>query len=249
MRMVQYLAVTCAGCGLQAEVPPWRMQGKARYFCGKACYLKDHATTPRQCAACGKSFVSRNYSATQKYCSLECRPMHGSDNPNFGKRHPGAWQMPSSQRLLLSDTRRGEGNPRWTGGSPGNGKFQHQGYVRAWALAELPDACAECGSAERVDLYHVAPMRYFRPRRLAHFVANLLPLCPLHHRRSAMAAHRAMKAGKPADLPFADRLPQSILAALERDGSVSSPLAGCDYSPLGNLVEQVVPQTLSGKQR
>lgn len=228
------------------SVPPWKARQNQRHYCDKRCYATAHATTPKTCETCGVSFVAKNYSAAARYCSNACVPRVGEDNPNFGKRHRGMWQMPAERRIEMSEQRTGQGNPAWRGGSPTNGKFQHQAYVRAWALQHLPQACAVCGAPE-VDLGHIVPIRHFRPRRLAHFAQNLLMLCRLHNNRAHWQKIEPIGRRRPADLPFADRLPRSILAALRRGDSVSAPLPGCDYSPLGNLVEVVVPQTAKKK--
>lgn len=235
------IEVSCTSCGNSLHVAPWVHRARKRYFCDAECYLKEHATTPLICTTCGASFVPKNYSKDAKYCSRDCRPMHGKDNPNFGKRHTGLWQMPAERRLKMSEGRVGAGNPRWSGGSATNGKFQHQQYVRAWMLQNLPQACAECGRKD-VDLHHIVPRRCFQPRRLGHFAQNLVLLCREHNIAAHWTAVEAMRARTPQAIPFADRLPPSILQVLEQGGSVSTPLPGCDYSPLGNLVEAVIRQ-------
>ena len=53
------------------------------------------------------------------------------------------------------------------------------------------------------------------------------------------AAQPLLAQRTPRLIPFADRLPPAILAALEQGGLVSSPLPGCDYSPLGNIGELI----------
>jgi hypothetical protein len=71
------------------------------------------------------------------------------------------------------------------------------------------------------------------------FRENLVLLCQLHQRQTIAAATRFLKQGTPRLIPFADRLPQSILTVLEQGDSVSAPLPGCDYSPLGNVGESI----------
>lgn len=234
----------CTTCGADVRVPAWKAKGQQRFFCDTECYQKDHATTPKTCATCGTSFVSKNYDKRARYCCQACVPMTGESNPNYGRRHPGMWTMPAHLRLAMSDRRTGEGNPNWKGGSPTAGKFQHQTFARAWALNHLPHRCAVCGEPGS-DLHHIAPVKCFRPRRLAHFAENLLLVCEKHSIRAMLQNTQALQARRPRDLLCADRLPESILRALEQGGSVSSPQQGCDYSPLGNVAELVAPMPAS----
>lgn len=224
--------VSCPTCGKTFQAQKHRAEAGRRVFCSLACYRADHAATPLTCRTCGKEFVAKNYSKEQIYCSRECSPMEGASNPNYGKRHPGIFHQPADFRLRMSQERTGEGNPRWAGGSNTTGKFQHQSWMRNWAVANLGDACESC-QATSAELHHIAPRRLFEKPALAHFRENLVMLCTLHHRRADRDVRRALADKQPRAIPFSDRLPESILLALEQGDSVSSPLPGCDYSPLG----------------
>lgn len=155
-----------------------------------------------------------------------------------GKRHPGLFQHSGQFRLWLSAQRKGAANPAWTGGSRTAGAWQHQTWVKRWAAENLPTGCEVCGAAAD-HVHHIVPGRLFSPRILMQFRQNLLMLCDVHQRRQVDVTSAWLGQGKPRLIPFADRLPPSILEALERGGSVSSPLPGCDWSPLGNVGELI----------
>lgn len=225
---------TCPGCQTTFQAPLWKAQAQANVYCSSACYDRSHATTPLTCLTCAKSFVAKNYGATQKYCCIACVPKSGADNPNFGKRHPNMFQHSGQFRLWLSAQRMGKNNPAWKGGSKTAGAWQHQTWVSQWADANLPRQCELCSSSA-AHVHHIVPGRLFAPRMLMQFRQNLVMLCDLHQRHTVEEATPLLSQGKPRLIPFADRLPPSILTALEQGGSVSSPLPGCDYSPLGNI--------------
>lgn len=229
---------TCPGCGVAFLAPLWKTQAQANVYCTSACYDQAHAATPRICPTCSKSFVPVGYSKAQKYCCIACVPKLGADNPNFGKRHPGMFQQSARFRLWLSAQRTGVNNPAWKGGSRTAGAWQHQTWVRQWAAANLPHHCEMCPD-QAAHVHHIVPGRLFSPRLLMQFRQNLVMLCDLHQRRTVESATALLLQGTPRLIPFADRLPESILEALERGGLVSSPLAGCDYAPLGNIGELI----------
>lgn len=229
---------TCPGCGKTIVAPRWKAGRQANVYCSNACYQQAHATTPLVCQTCSKEFVSPSYRKAQKYCCMACVPMTGADNPNFGKRHPGMFQHSGQFRLWLSAQRTKQGNPAWKGGSRTAGAWQHQSWTSQWAKANLPQQCAVCGGAAH-HVHHIAPGRLFSPRILMQFRQNLVMLCNLHQRQAVDAATLALGQGTPRAIPFADRLPASILTALEQGDSVSSPLPGCDYSPLGTVGELI----------
>lgn len=228
--------VECPSCKRRFLASHWRLEAYGRQFCSQVCYQQDHATTPKICQTCEKSFVS--YSKRQKYCSKDCTPsMEGANNPNYGKRHPGMCVQPAHRRQRFSLERRGPGNPRWNGGTKGNGKYSSQTFVRRWTIKHLGNACVVC-KAPSPELHHIVPRRLFQAPSLANFAQNLILLCTTHHRGADRDVHMAKQI---RDIPFADRLPESILATLEQDGLVSAPLTDCDYSPLGTLSESLVP--------
>lgn len=230
--------MTCPQCQAPVLAERYRLIKQTQVFCSKACYDKNHAATPRQCPTCEKSFFSKAYSKTQKYCCMKCVPMTGADNPNFGKRHPNMFQHSGQFRLWLSALRMGKNNPAWRGGSKTTGAWQHQTWIGQWAKANLAHQCAEC-SAPAGHVHHIVPGRLFSPRILMQFRQNLVMLCDLHQCRQVEVATPLLLQGTPRLIPFADRLPESILTALEQGGLVSSPLPGCDYSPLGNVGELI----------
>lgn len=229
---------TCPGCGLVFQAQKARAANQANVYCSSACYQQAHATTPLVCQTCSKSFVGKGYSKAQKYCCIACVPKLGADNPNYGKRHPGMFQHSGQFRLWLSAQRTRQGNPGWKGGSPTAGAWQHQSWISQWAKSNLSQQCAMC-NAKAGHVHHVAPGRMFSPRILMQFRQNLVMLCDLHQRQTVDAARLALAQGEPRLIPFADRLPEPILTALEQGGSVSSPLQGCDYSPLGTVGELI----------
>jgi hypothetical protein len=230
--------MTCPQCQAPVLAERFRLKKQTQVFCSQSCYQANHAATPGQCLTCAKSFVAKSYGKHQKYCCIACVPKTGAANPNFGKRHPGLFQHTGEFRLWLSALRTTAGNPAWRGGSKTTGAWQHQTWVSQWASANLPAHCAHC-AAVATQVHHIAPGRLFAPRLLMQFRQNLVRLCDLHQRHAVEAATPLLQQGKPRLIPFADRLPESILRALEQGGLVSSPLPGCDYSPLGNLGELI----------
>lgn len=232
------VAATCPGCQKTFVAPTWKARAQANVYCSSACYDKAHAAKPTVCLTCQKSFVPSGYSKQQKYCSIACVPKTGADNPNYGKRHPNLFQHSGQFRLWLSAQRMGKNNPAWKGGSKTTGAWQHQTWVSQWAAVNLPQHCEVCGSPS-AHVHHIVPGRLFAPRMLMQFRQNLLMLCDVHQRHAVDAATPLLSQGKPRLIPFADRLPESILLALEQDGLVSSPLAGCKYFPLGNIGELI----------
>lgn len=223
----------CAGCASPIQVHPHRLS--EHNYCSKSCYLKAHAIQPRTCAGCGATFLPPN--PRQKHCRQACVPKHGAANPNFGKRHPNMFRHTADVRSRLSRDRTGSGNPAWKGGSRLAGSWQHQTYVSAWAAEHIGPNCEVCGKPGHS--HHVVPGRYFQPRALMQFRQNVVVLCTLHHRQSVSAFGQAVRSGKPREIPFAERLPESILQALGQGDCLSEPMAGCDYSPLGNVGVQV----------
>lgn len=230
--------VECPQCRQPFQAPPWKVQRQQQVFCSAACYAQAHAATPQPCATCAKPFVSASYRKGAKYCCMACVPRSGVDNPNYGLRHPGLFSHSAQFRRWLSAQRTGPNNPAWSGGSRTAGAWQHQTWVSQWAADHLPQQCALCSQPAQ-HVHHIVPGRFFAPRLLMQFRQNLVMLCNQHQRHAVQAARPLLAQGTPRLLPFSDRLPPSILEALEQGGSVSSPLAGCDYSPLGNIGEQI----------
>jgi hypothetical protein len=230
--------LVCPQCSQPFQKAAWKAQSGQQVFCSAQCYAQAHAAKPKPCATCGQPFVSPSYSKAAKYCCMACVPRSGADNPNFGLRHPGLHSHSAEFRLWLSALRTGKGNPAWTGGSRTAGAWQHQTWVSQWAAQHLPHTCELCKLPAQ-HVHHIVPGRFFAPRLLMQFRQNLVMLCNQHQRQTVQAARSLLAQGTPRLLPFADRLPPSIHAALERGDSVSSPLPGCDYAPLGNIGEQI----------
>ena len=168
--------------------------------------------------------------------------MVGEANPNFGKRHPNMWTMPLELRGRLSRERLGEGNPNWSGGSPGNGRYRMQTTAVRWARKHLGTTCETCG-ADGAALHHVVARRRFRHPLMAHFRQNLVMLCPAHHGEADRLARAAIRSRAPHDLPYGGRLPEPILAQLARDGSVSWLPSACDLSTIGLGPGQAIPDS------
>jgi 5-methylcytosine-specific restriction endonuclease McrA len=230
--------MTCPQCQAPVLAERHRLKTQTQVFCSKACYDTHHAATPVSCATCQGVFVPKGYSKAQRYCCIACVPKAGADNPNFGKRHPGMFAHSGQFRLWLSAQRMGENNPAWKGGSKTTGAWQHQTWIGKWAKANLEPLCAVC-SAPAQHVHHIVPGRFFSPRMLMQFRQNLVMLCDLHQRNQVDAASPLLALHTPRLIPFADRLPEPILQALEQGGLVSSPLAGCDYLPLGKVGELI----------
>lgn len=199
-------------------------------YCSVAC-----RQTP--CPVCGKLF--ERLEVRKQHCSNKCRgkAWKGSGNPNFGKRHPGIYQVPGEIRARYSEERMGAGNPAWKGGSVGNGRYRFQTYVSRWVL----DGCRNCVcGAKATEAQHVVPRRWFRDVRMANFAENLIGLCRSCHRNADWHAYRRMRKGLDLRLRFSERLPASILHQLQTDGSVSRLPPGLDWSPLGNAAAAVL---------
>lgn len=222
----------CATCGTPTP-------DAGRKYCSNECYQIHHRREPQPCETCGVPFVPSNYSRTGRYCSTKCMGVanRGSGNPNHGKRHPGMWSMPGEVRARLSRDRTAEGNPNWSGGSKGNGAYHFQTAVSAWTL-EAYSTCP-CGSPA-TEAQHVVPRRWFADVRMAHFAENLIGLCVSCHRSADMQLSWDRRLGRELRLRYAERLPASILEQLRTDGSVSRLPRGLDWSPLGNVAEEVL---------
>lgn len=212
---------------------------KSRRFCSNACYQVHHAATPRICPTCGRAFVPRSYNKQQVHCCQACVPMTGPDNPNYGKRRPNMFSHSAEVRRRLSVSRLGAGNPRWDGGRWGTGKYRMQTWVSRWAAERLGTRCAVCGAGDAV-LHHIVARTHFQHVIMAHFRQNLVMLCVGHHAEADKAARVALKAGTVRGIPFSDRLPESILAQLAQDGSVSQLPRECDFEPIGNAAESMI---------
>lgn len=183
----------------------------AQKYCSMLCRT-------RECPTCRKPFVLAGQERT--FCSPKCRPRAGRANPNFGNRRPGMFQHSEEFRTRLSRERQGAGNPNWRGGGPGAGEFGQQDYARRWALQHIGRHCEMCGSEAAIEVHHIAARRLFREPSLANFRENLMVLCRRHHRQ--VDGNRWTQKRSPREIPFVDRLPASILLALEQDGLVSS---------------------------
>lgn len=170
------------------------------------------------CPTCSRPFELNGHEKT--YCSSACKPRAGSSNPNYGKRHPGMFQHSPEVRALLSDAHLGAGNPNWKGGGSDPGARRMQTYARKWALRHIGHSCQQCSATEDLEVHHVVARRYFQDHRLSHFPQNLMVLCRKCH-RSVDGNQRKDKA-QLHEIPFVDRVPQSILDLIARDGSVSS---------------------------
>lgn len=211
----------------------------SRKFCSNDCYLIDHAATPRSCPTCKKEFVSSSYSKKQIYCSRKCVPRSGKDNPNYGNRRPGMFSHSAEARRKLSLERMGAKNPNWRGGGENTGKYRLQTWVANWAAENLGANCVLC-SAENAHLHHIVPRRMFLHPIMSHFRQNLTMLCSRHHGEVEKRARHALKVKKPHDIPFADRLPESILDQLVQDDLVSLLHPECDFSSLGTAAESLL---------
>lgn len=216
----------------------WAIKSQpTRRFCSNACYLVYHAAERKTCPTCGREFVS--YDRRRIYCSRPCVPMKGEANPNYGKRHPKMFRHSAEVRLRLSESRLGHGNPRWKGGTKNNGRYRMQTWVNQWMKEHVGDRCEVCGEAP-AHVHHIVARRLFPNPIMAHFRQNLVMLCTKHHAEADRLARQALQERRVHDLPFADRLPQSILAQLAQGGSVSRLTAACDFSPLGTAAQLAI---------
>lgn len=182
----------------------------AQKYCSAECRT-------RQCMGCGKRFVLAGREKT--YCSSRCA-MSGERNPNFGAKRPGMFQHSQEFRSSLSTDRMGPNNPNWKGGAGGQGKYGSQSYARQWAMEHIGRKCEQCEATQSLEVHHIVARRHFADPSLSNFPQNLMVLCRTHHRR---IDGNGWTQGRPLrETPFVDRLPESILQALERDGLVSS---------------------------
>lgn len=96
------------------------------------------------------------------------------------------------QHDWISESFTGEGHPNWAGGVEANyGRGWHR--ARTQALERDDYACVLCGTTREElgrnpDVHHVVPVRAFVETRVtveadAHYLANLVSLCPACHRR------------------------------------------------------------------
>lgn len=197
-------------------------------FCSPECRVKP-------CEVCG-SPMDRLHKVGLRFCSTECMGVANRGNQHYKMRN-GTWTMPAEIRARFSVARTGDGNPRWSGGSPGNGRMHFQKFVSEWVLKHHP--ICPCGEPS-TEAQHVVSRKLFRDMRMSHFGENLLGMCTPCHRRTDGQQLRARRSGKHTDLLHADHLPRSILDQLQRDGCVSRLPPGLDWSPLGNVAEQVL---------
>lgn len=218
------LCGACEVCGAHVRA--------RRRFCSNECYLVTHRRKPKQCL-CGKEFLASV--PTQIHCSTRCMGVANRGNQRH-KLRKQPWVMPGHIRARFSEERVGAGNPRWGGGSPTNRKFRFQSFVREWTLRAFP--LCPCGQPS-TETQHVVPRRYFLDVRMSHFAENLLGMCVQCHRKADRWVKMARRT-RSIDLRFADRLPESILVQLQKDGLVSQLPQGLDWSPLGNVAEEVL---------
>lgn len=218
----------CSACGSLVRRNPGKT---GKVFCGNECYLTQHRREPRACGACLDSFLPNH--PTQRFCSTACMGVanRGAGNPNHGKRHPGMWSPRAEHRQHLSESRVGEGNPNWKGGSKNRGHFRFQHAVSRWCLKTMP--LCPCGLPSD-GVQHIVPRKAFPDVRMAHFAENLIGLCVQCHHD---ADNPLLYGERGYDLRYAERLPQPILDQWRTDGRVSLLPQGLDWSPLGNVAK------------
>jgi hypothetical protein len=166
--------------------------------------------------------------------------LQGEANPNYGNEHEDMWTMPAEMRARFSEAQMGENNPNWVDGGPREGQWRFQTAIYNWAEQELGVECRECAEDD-LNVHHIAPRRLFEEIPMAHFASNLVPLCRSCHAKVDHKVRDLLAEGKVRQIPFADRLPEPILVQLGTDGSVSRLPRPVDFSPLGNVAEEVIP--------
>lgn len=246
------VTLECQKCGAEFSRPQGEVDGGAdNYFCSAECRLQySPKRIIRTCPTCGEDFAT-DPSTDSTYCSKECMAEHyktrfqGPNNPNFGNRHEDMWTMPAEMRKKLSESRMGENNPNWVDGSPRNGQWRFQTQIYNWAERHLGTECMVCGEKD-LNVHHIVPRRFFEKIPMAHFASNLVPLCRSCHAKVDHKLRDLLEVDKAREIPFADHPPESILRQLEKDGSVSHVPPSVDYSPLGNVVEEVIPSDAYG---
>lgn len=239
-RKREYCSRRCSGAARRDErvgkcdVCGERTPRHTRKYCSQKCYMYVHKKKPRQCLICNSEYFPDNNG--RKFCSTKCSGIASIGNQRWKNRSP--WTMPAEIRARFSRERTGSGNPRWSGGSPGNGIYPMQGFVSAWTLKTHQSCVCGCPSTE---VQHIVSRRLFAHPMMANFAENLIGLCTRCHRRADGAQLRARRRGQRTHLLFADRLPESILDQLQRDGCVSQLPRGLDWSPIGNAATEVLP--------
>ncbi len=126
----------------------------------------------------------------------------------------------------------------WKSGTYAGSHRLHR-WIKIWAVENLGGTCAVCDATD-TNLHHIIAKKYFPHIVMSHFRQNLVLLCAEHHYGAEKTARAAIRMKQPQCAPFASSLPESILAQLVQDGLVSQLPLECDFSPLGNVSEQVL---------
>lgn len=160
----------CKRCDSQFEYYPSDKDGvycpscveDADEFLGDP-HCKDAERVEKECKYCGDEMsvlVSEIEKGNGVYCSLRCH---------------GDW---------ISENKTGEDHHRWKGGKvPYHGPWQR---VRREALERDDHECQNCGIGpeeigQEPDVHHIEPVREFDDPEDAHFLENLVVLCPSCH--------------------------------------------------------------------
>lgn len=232
--------VQCDTCGETVSRHPNDIH--SHNYCSVQCrHIGQRDRKTLTCPTCLNDFevVAGAY---RVHCSTDCmaeayrQRLKGEGNPNYGNRYVGAWQMPGETRLHLSKMKRGRGNPNHKSGSTDQ-KRLFGGYVSRWAAENLSASCESCDT-DATCTHHIVPRRLFAHHAQSHFRRNLVRLCHSCHKTVETQIDEAQI----RQIPFADRLPESILLQLETDGFVSRLPEDVDLSPLGNVAAELLSE-------
>lgn len=231
---------TCPTCGIPmertaSEVAEKRRQTRRQYCsykCGRVSRRVERFE--RQCPACGGTNLLTQWEIDdgRLYCSMDCyMSVHRRKKrpcEKCGKMFVHEWREKFCSPRCYARSRKGAGNGNWRGGTTTKRGRVADWRARSWARATF-ESCVSC-DAGRWEMHHIIPIRYFDgPWPLANFAENIVPLCDACHMRADADAYVAINAGQRP--PFEERLPESILDRLARDGCLSEIREAVDWSP------------------
>lgn len=196
---------------------PFRANYDSRRFCSKACRLKAgwNPKDPSKrstfiCEWCAKKFEHWTY-RQPRFCSAQCRSEFAARQP---KPHVGTIRLskmcaycgqqyqtnPTQVRLrnsnycsrecvyaAMSEDRRGERNPNWTGGTADPDAYgPNWNRQRRRAKHRDKHTCQLCGyrsGGDRyLDVHHIIPIKKFKlDWKEANRLSNLISLCRFCH--------------------------------------------------------------------
>lgn len=154
---LRLVTVNCMVCGEEYEKEPHHVENTTKNYCSKECQaidLKREAVVV--CEVCNEERVVSPPSSASRFCSKKC----------------------------MKEVFKGETHPCYKGGKNYYGEDWNR--MRRKARERDGHQCQVCGK-DKSDLgmhphvHHVRPVKDFEDPNDAHYLENLITLCPKHH--------------------------------------------------------------------